>query len=376
MKIFEFSILDKYILKQITEIFVFGVLIFTSIIFASDTFITLIKQISTYGMPVKIAFMLILLNLPTVMVMTIPISVLFATVMTVNRMCLASEITVLRACGVSIGRIAKPIFMFAVLATLVTFFINETVVPMTTQQSRYLAMWSVTQRHIPKGKKNFTLKELQNGIQLKRMFYVQNCEDEQFHDVSILDVSDPSTIQILQAKTGSSVDKGWLFKDASVYSISPKGKTLSTSWFEETVVDFGSEINHALFSGDKGQTNNFFALSKLLVNDKTETNPKNKLSDKDRLLSTISLWDKTAFPLTSVVLVLLGVPLAITPPRVRYNRGFLFSILIIFFYYLIRAFSISFGQSGVLVPILAAWLPNIIIAGIGLYLYYQRAYKI
>lgn len=139
MKIFEFSILDKYVLKQITEIFVFGVLIFTSIIFASDTFITLIKQISTYGMPVKIAFMLILLNLPTVMVMTIPISVLFATVMTVNRMCLASEITVLRACGVSIGRIAKPIFMFAVLATLVTFFINETVVPMTTQQSRYLS---------------------------------------------------------------------------------------------------------------------------------------------------------------------------------------------------------------------------------------------
>ena len=29
----------------------------------------------------------------------------------------------------------------------------------------------------------------------------------------------------------------------------------------------------------------------------------------------------------------IGVPLAITPPRVRYNRGFLFSILIIFAYY-------------------------------------------
>ena len=88
------------------------------------------------------------------------------------------------------------------------------------------------------------------------------------------------------------------------------------------------------------------------------------------------MWDKTEFPLTAVVLVLLGVPLAITPPRVRYNRGFLFSILIIFFYYLVRAFSISFGQSQVLVPILAAWLPNIVIASIGIYLYYKRAYTI
>ena len=94
MSKFKLSILDKYILKQIAEIFIFGVLIFTSIIFASDTFTTVIKQISLYGMPVKIAFMLILLNLPAVMVMTIPISVLFATVMTVNRMCLASELTV------------------------------------------------------------------------------------------------------------------------------------------------------------------------------------------------------------------------------------------------------------------------------------------
>ncbi|MGN0015043.1 MAG: LptF/LptG family permease [Candidatus Gastranaerophilaceae bacterium] len=370
------SHLDSYILKQISEIFLFGVLIFTSIIFASDTFTTLIKQISMYGMPVKIAFMLILLNLPTVMVMTIPISVLFATVMTVNRMCLSSEITVLRACGVSIGRIARPIFLFAICATLLTFFINETIVPVTTQQSRYLAMWSITQKHIPKGKKNFTLKELQNGIQLKRLFYVENCEDNEFKNVSILDVSDSSRIQIVQAKTGTSDEKGWLFRDASAYTITPKGKNLSTSWFEQTIVDFGSEINKSLFSGNKGDTNNFLKLSKILYEDKNTTDTSKKLSEKDRIISTISLWDKTAFPLTSVVLVLLGVPLAITPPRVRYNRGFLFSILIIFFYYLIRAFSISFGESGVIAPILAVWLPNIIISSIGFYLYYKRAYKI
>ena len=128
MKFFKLSILDKYVLRQISEIFIFGILVFTSIIFASDTFTTLIKQISTYGMPVKVAFILILLNLPAIVVLSIPISVLFATVMTVNRMCLASELTVLRACGVSVSRIARPIFIFATVATLVTFFINETMV--------------------------------------------------------------------------------------------------------------------------------------------------------------------------------------------------------------------------------------------------------
>ena len=57
--------LDKYILKQVIEVFILGVVVFTSIIFASDTFISLIKQISNYGMPFNIAFMIILLNLPS-----------------------------------------------------------------------------------------------------------------------------------------------------------------------------------------------------------------------------------------------------------------------------------------------------------------------
>ena len=47
--------LDKYILKQIIEMFLMGVFVFTAIIFASDTFITLIKQISMYGIPFKVA---------------------------------------------------------------------------------------------------------------------------------------------------------------------------------------------------------------------------------------------------------------------------------------------------------------------------------
>ena len=108
------KLLDRYILKQVIEMFIMGVLVFTSIIFASDTFITLIKQISMYGIPFRIAFLIIILHLPSVFVMTIPMGVLLATVMTLNGLSLSSEITVMRACGIGLNRIAKPIFIFAI----------------------------------------------------------------------------------------------------------------------------------------------------------------------------------------------------------------------------------------------------------------------
>src|SRR5574344_2834707 len=152
------KLLDKYILRQVIEMFVMGVCVFTSIIFASDTFITLIKQISMYGIPFNVAFMMIILNLPAVIVMTIPMGVLLATVMTLNRLSLLSEITVMKACGISLTRIAKPIFLFAIAMALVSFVVNESIVPIATRQSKDLALLMLGQKNIPNGKQNFVFK--------------------------------------------------------------------------------------------------------------------------------------------------------------------------------------------------------------------------
>ena len=364
------TILDKYILKQIIEVFILGVVVFTSIIFASDTFISLIKQISEFGMPLNIALMIILLNLPSVIVMTIPMSVLFSTVMNVNKLCLQSEITVMKACGISIKRIAKPIFAFSILMAFLTFFINETIVPITASQSKTLALYALVQRNIPEGKRNFTMKELKEGNYLKRLFYVEKCEDKLFANVSILDLSDLDKIQILQAKTGTSVVKGWQFNNASVYTISRSGKSLNTSWIEKTIVDFGSDIQAQLEKKNDGSDFNFIQLIPYLFGQHSEMNIQTLAKYQVRF------WEKIALPITTIVFVLLGIPLAITPPRVRHNRGFLFSIGIIFFYYVVRAFSMSLGYNYTITPFLAANLPNIVLGAAGYYMYKRKSENI
>ncbi len=364
------TILDKFVLKQIIEVFILGIIVFTSIIFASDTFISLIKQISAYGMPLNIAFMIILLNLPAVIVMTIPMSVLFSTVMTVNKMCLQSEITILKACAISIKRIAKPIFIFAFFMAVLTFFINETIVPITTSQSKTLALYALVQRNIPEGKHNFTMKELKDGNYLKRLFYVEKCEDKQFENVSILDLSNDSKIQILQSKTGTSVLDGWQFDNASVYTISKEGKSLNTSWIEKTIIDFGANIQQQLEKKDDGTDLNFVQLLPYLNDNHSNLSPKTRAKYK------VCFWEKLALPVTTILFVLIGIPLAITPPRVRHNRGLLFSIGIIFFYYIIRAFSLALGYNYTLSAFIAANLPNLIIGIIGYYLYKAKTEKI
>ena len=362
----EFKLVDKYILKQVIEMFLMGVAVFTSIIFASDTFITLIKQISLFGIPFNVAFIMIILNLPQVIVMTIPMGVLLATVMTLNNLSLKSEITVMKACGIGLNRIAKPIFLFAIVMSVLSFFINETVVPITTRQSKDLALWSLGQKNIPEGKQNFVFKELKDGGILKRLFYVGYCEDKTLHNITVLDTTKDDTIQILQADEGKTSPEGWNFQKGAVYTVNNQGKVLNTTLFDSSVVQFGLDLSDEL-NDNLAKEMNFTKLLKFL----------NKNKDiKDRNYLLIELFDKLALPLTTIAFVLIGVPLAITPPRVRYNRGFLFSIFIIFAYYLIRALSISFGEEGNIPAFLAAWMPNIVLTILGVWLYYRKTYKI
>lgn len=361
------KILDRYILKQVIEMFLMGVFVFTTIIFASDTFITLIKQIAKFGIPFKVAFILILLNLPSVIVMTIPMGVLLATVMTLNKLSLSSEITVMRACGIGLNRIAKPIFIFAVIMSLSSFFINESVVPVMMSQSKTLALWALGQKNIPDGKENFVFKELTDDGILKRLFYVGFCQKKTLYNVTVLDNSKEGTIQVLQAREGKTSPDGWKFEKGAAYTITDNGQVLNTTLFDKSTVKFGLDLSDEM-NKNVAKEYNFTGLLKFLS--------KSDITPEDRQVYTIELFDKIALPLTTIVFVLVGVPLAITPPRVKYNRGFLFSILIIFAYYVIRALSISFGEAGSIAPFLAACLPNIILTVMGTWLYYKKVYTI
>ena len=328
-KINSITLLDKYILKQVVEVFIMGVCVFTSIIFASDTFITLIKQISLFGIPFKVALMMIILNLPQVIVMTIP----------------------------------------TILMSIFSFVINESVVPVMTKQSKDLALWALGQKNIPDGKQNFVFKELNSDGILKRLFYVGYCEDKTLHNITVLDTSKDGTIQVLQAQEGKTSPSGWDFRKGAVYTVGQEGNILNTTLFDDSNIKFGLDMSKEL-NKNMAKEMNFTQLMKFIAKNI------NTLEDKQRNIVVIELFDKLALPLTTIALVLIGVPLAITPPRVRYNRGFLFSILIIFAYYLIRALSISFGEAGSLAPFLAAWMPNIVLTLAGAFLYYNKVYTI
>ncbi len=67
-------------------------------------------------------------------------------------------------------------------------------------------------------------------------------------------------------------------------------------------------------------------------------------------------------------MVLIAIPFGAASGRRNLFFGVAGSIFICFGFFVVQQFSLAFGSGGYLPPWLAAWLPNIVFAGAGLWL--------
>ena len=363
------TLADKYILKQLAETFVLGVVVFTALVFASDQFLYLVRQMDQYGVPFGIAVKTVILQLPFIIVFTIPMGILLATILTFNKLSTNSELTVMRACGISLTRLAVPVLAFSFSMAAFSFFISEFIVPAANMKAKELMMEAISQKNLPNGKTNFSFKELDKNKQIKRLFYINKYEDRKLDGITVLDFSNPDLVQVLQSNFGMATPEYWWFDSGMLYTISGSEKVLNTATFYDMKLFTDFDLSQ-IQKGYQARELNFFQLAKYIK----EVAKENK-SEKLALLK-VMLYEKVSVPITTFLIALIGIPLAISPPRAKVNRGLLFSIIIIFFYYILRAISVSLGEAEMITPFIAAWLPNFIVLILGSYLFYRKAYLI
>jgi lipopolysaccharide export system permease protein len=82
-------------------------------------------------------------------------------------------------------------------------------------------------------------------------------------------------------------------------------------------------------------------------------------------------YARLAFPLVTVIMVLVGIALALRRSGVRGGgmaAGIGQAFIVGFCYWTTHSVSIALGRGGALAPMLAGWMANILFASFGLYL--------
>ncbi len=193
------KILSRYVLREHLGPLAFALTALTSLLllnFIAKRFGDLVGK----GLPTSVIAEFFALAVPFTVAMTLPMAVLVAVLYAFSRLASESEITALKASGVSMGRILAPVLGGATVLAIGMVFFNDYVLPAANHRLRIL------QTDIGRTKPTFALREqVINEVVPGRLFLKATTIDKarnRLHQVVIYDFGDGSKRRTIVADSG------------------------------------------------------------------------------------------------------------------------------------------------------------------------------
>jgi len=118
------NLLDRYILKSVLVTCVGAMALFAFVLLLGNVIRDLLGYVLAGQLPLVVFGKLVLLILPAVAIYALPMGMLTGVLLTLGRLSADSEITAMRAVGLSIPRIARPVIILGLLAMAGALFVN------------------------------------------------------------------------------------------------------------------------------------------------------------------------------------------------------------------------------------------------------------
>jgi len=352
-------ILDKYILKELLGPFVFGICAFSSVFIGTSTLFRIAQYVTKYGASITSVIKLFFYSLPSIVVLTFPMSMLLASLLSFGRLSASSEIIAMKSGGLSFYRLAAPVFIVAFGVSIFTTYFNELVVPAANTAYDNVVRNEIQKDTKPKTQENIVIKDLSGG-DLDRLTYARKFDQASstMYAVSIEDFENNQLVRVENAEKAIWTEDKWIMYNGTIYDLSGGGQLDRYMHFSEQVMPVNKTPSAI---GDEQKSPQEMTIRELKLQIRALEREEIKASEYE-----VELHQRLAIPMACFIFALIGTPLGLQPHRSSSSIGLGISIIVIFIYYTIMTITTALGQGGAIPAVAAAWIPNIIglIAGI------------
>jgi len=360
-----FKTVDKYVLKELLEPFLFGMAFFVAI-WLIDLMMGLINLIFAKGVPPTVVGLFFIYSLPPTLVISFPMALLLANLVAFGRMSSDSEITALKAGGYSFARVVTPAILAGLFITFLTLLFNEKLVPVANEKFTRLFRREVTlKRPLPKIAEN-RFFEAGPG----RKFFVRKFNEETKDMFGVVMYEGqargfPRVIEADRARIEGGVCYFW---DGRVSDIHMSGEDRNYTYFKDMEYPIDT---HYVNPDHVPDSKNASTMTLVELYQFIKDSEKKGISPGVIAQHWIEFWSKTSIPFAALIFVLIGAPLGSQTTRSGTGIGIGMSVVIIFLYYVLFAAGKAFAKGAVVSPFLGVWLPNFLIGAIGIWLIFK-----
>jgi lipopolysaccharide export system permease protein len=363
------TLINRYIFKELLSPFVIS-LFFLTFVFLMTRIPEITNMVVNYNADLSAVLLMIIYTLPRFLEFTIPMSVMISILLTFMRMSGENEIVALKGAGVSLYKLLPPVLLFCLLGLTLCMWVTV-----------FGVSWgklSIKKKSIEIARSSIdaALQERQFNSELEDvMIYVAHVDmkTRNLTDVFIEDRRTKGIVSISTAPKGRLIrlenERFYTIRlfNGMINQVDMDENSVSTIRFQEYDINIdlnamdtkGSTISKELDERSLGDLIRFIRSGKL---------------DKGHLnAALIELHEKFSIPVACLTLGILAFPLGIQSASLRRSSGFSLGIFFFLFYYCLLAAGWSAGESGHYPPILAMWLPNVVMGGISVFFLTQNA---
>ena len=363
------KIINIYILKEMIPNFTTSLIVFTFLVLAGRT-LKITEWMVNHGVSPSQVLLITLYTLPYVLFYTLPMATLLASLIAFSRLNEDNEIIALRSSGISLYQIFPPVVIFSIISYLFASFIAIYLFPVGNHSMARL-LFEVARSNTSIGIKQGIFNDSIPNIVLYANHI--SAHDQTMEGVFIFDERDPGLSNTIIARQGkiSSNSKQMSINlhltDGSIFMVSKDLDSSRKLQFNSYDLNIElSDIMNRFSSRMKGKKEmSISELRRQLKKTEKGTGKHNKLA--------IELQRKFSIPFACLLLGLIGLPLGLMRRTKGRSWGVALSFAVFMIYYILLFVSDSLGEIGKINPVLAMWIPNMVLGATTFILIWRTA---
>ena len=346
------KILDKYILKRFLFTFLLAILVFLTIFHVVDV-IENIDRFLRNEMSMYEVALYYLYQLPFFIDISLPMSMLLASVFTIGILSKNNELTAIKSVGISLYRVSTPLLILSFFISIGAFFFNDYLVIPYSRKKTELEKTEM-HRHQKYKKQIFRNVFLQDNPNRNIVIGKYYLNKKLGRRVSIQIAENKRLKKRIDAKRIKWINdkKVWQLQDFVIRNFQDTNNVIISKIRQDTLISLNLKPKDFAEKNIKPENMRFEELRSFIARLKATGNRPTRWQ--------VKLNYKIAFPFTNLIVVLFGLPITAMFTRNSISYGAGISLLVIFTYYGFIKFGEILGYKGIISPFLSAVLGNII----------------
>ena len=355
------KILDQYIFAELLPPFFISLAALCFVMLTKEL-LRLVELLVSKGIGLIAVIKVFLHLLPSFLVLTLPIAGIIASITAFSRLSYDKELVAMRAVGLSLLRLSRPVLVFSCLVFGLTLVLSQWGQPWTSVSLKKLAL------NLLREELTLTLdKGVFNEPVPHMVIYIS--DSQQGDDVGSIFISDERNAAearvIVAAQYAMLNDPGsnqiWIqLLNGTIHT-----KPNDIEQYQKVAFS-GYNLPIPLDQTQYASLEDRPSLASVL-----EQLDRSNWQDTAALRRLMEHYKDLAFPTAALVFGMLGVPVGIVSKRSGRMGGFAVGVMIIIVYYVMNILGEFFVTTLVLPPFAGAWLPNALFLAITIVLFYR-----